>query len=396
MVCSSCGSEIPQGKSFCADCGSRIIPASDAAPDMTVTVAAAVTGTIPASSQSRSTGRSRPSSLSDSTVDEGRFLPGTMLLDRYRITGLIGRGGMGGVYRATDLRLGQQVALKFLPSGASDQAIDRFRAEVRVARQISHRNVCRVYDIGEVDGTWFLSMEYIQGEDLSSLLRRIGRVPGDKALEMANQICAGLAAAHEKGVLHRDLKPSNLLVDGEGSVVIVDFGLAAAEEIRAGTPAYMAPEQLEGREVTVRSDIYALGLVFYELFSGHRALNANSMAELQEAHHSTPSGPSTFVRDIDPAVERVILQCLAPQPELRPQTVAAVAAALPGGDPLAAAMAAGETPSPAHGCGGRKGDRHHADSGADCYGADSGRHGRRVGWPRVDERNGCGGSRQVA
>ncbi|MBC7924135.1 MAG: serine/threonine protein kinase [Bryobacteraceae bacterium] len=313
-----------------------------------MTVAAQVAVETSPSSTGKSTApRSGSGNLSASTVDEGRYLPGTMLLDRYRISGLLGRGGMGEVYRATDLNLGQQVALKFLPPGASPQAIERFRAEVRIARQISHRNVCRVYDLGEVEGTYFLSMEYVQGEDLSSLLRRIGRVPGDKALDMARQICSGLAAAHARSVLHRDLKPSNLLVDGEGSVVIVDFGLAAAEEIRAGTPAYMAPEQLEGREVTVRSDIYSLGLVLYELFSGHRALQANSLAELKDLHGHIPASPSTFVRDLDPAIERVILQCLSPDPDLRPQSVGAVAAALPGGDPLAAALAAGETPSPA-------------------------------------------------
>lgn len=292
---------------------------------------------------------SRPlsSSLSDSSVDEGRYLPGTILLERYRIIAILGRGGMGEVYRATDLKLGQQVALKFLPASASPEALARFKAEVRVARQISHRNVCRVYDIGDVEGAHFLSMEYVQGEDLASLLRRIGRLPGDKALEIARQLCAGLAAAHEKGVLHRDLKPANVLIDSEGSVVIADFGLAAAEEIRAGTPAYMAPEQLEGREVTVCSDIYSLGLVLYEVFCGRRALQANSMVELQNLHLTPRESPSSFVPDIDPAVERVILQCLESDPQMRPESVRAVSAALPGGDPLAAALAAGETPSPA-------------------------------------------------
>ncbi len=359
--CSQCGAQIPAGKGFCADCGSRVFPSSPSqkarpAGDLTLTAATSPSAppATPASPPPPATSRAAAhtsgshGSLTDSSVDEGHYLPGTILLDRYRITGLLGRGGMGEVYRATDLKLGQQVALKFLPpAAATEAALIRFKAEVRVARQISHRNVCRVYDIGEVDGSHFLSMEYVQGEDLSSLLRRIGRIPGDKALELARQICAGVAAAHDKGVLHRDLKPSNLLIDGEGSVVIVDFGLAAAEEIRAGTPAYMAPEQLAGLEVTVRSDIYSLGLVLYELFCGRRALQATSLAQLQEQHQSTPESPSHFVRDIDPAVERVILQCLAPDPDLRPQSARAVAAALPGGDPLAAALAAGETPSPA-------------------------------------------------
>ena len=301
---------------------------------------------------------SRPSSpgLSSSAPDEGRFPPGTLLLDRYRIVALLGRGGMGGeVYRATDLKLGQSVALKFLPQDAirDERALARFHDEVRIARQVSHPNVCRVYDIGEIEGQRFLSMEYVDGEDLASLLRRIGRVPTDKALEIARKICAGLAAAHDKGVLHRDLKPANVMLDGRGNVLIADFGLAAiggqvqAHEIRHGTPAYMAPEQLAGKEVTVKSDIYALGLLLYEIFAGKRAFDAGTLAELIKLEETTPP-PSlvTLVKDIDPAIERVILRCLAPDPRNRPVSALSVAAALPGGDPVAAALAAGETPSP--------------------------------------------------
>ncbi|MGH7339393.1 MAG: serine/threonine-protein kinase, partial [Candidatus Rokuibacteriota bacterium] len=141
---------------------------------------------------------------SSDSGDGGRFSAGTILANRYRIVGLVGRGGMGEVYRADDLKLGQQVALKFLPAALAADAgrLARFHNEVRVARQVSHPNVCRVYDIGEVDGQVFLSMEYIDGEDLATLLRRIGRLPRDKAVEIARQLCAGLAAAHDRGVLH--------------------------------------------------------------------------------------------------------------------------------------------------------------------------------------------------
>ena len=154
--------------------------------------------------------------------------PGTVLAGRYRIVGLIGRGGMGEVYRADDLRLEQPVALKFLPHGldAEEERLARFYREVRVARQVSHSSVCRVYDVAEADGHLFLSMELVDGENLASLLRRIGRLPADKALDIARQLCAGLAAAHEKGVLHRDLKPANVMLDGQGNVRITDFGLA--------------------------------------------------------------------------------------------------------------------------------------------------------------------------
>jgi len=272
---------------------------------------------------------------------------------RYRIIALLGKGGMGEVYRADDLTLGQAVAMKFLPDEAArDEALlERFRNEVRMARRVSHPNVCRVYDVGEVDGQTFFTMEYIDGEDLASLLRRIGRLPPDKALEIARQLCAGLAAAHTKGVLHRDLKPANIMLDGRGQVVITDFGLAGVAdnirgaEVRSGTPAYMSPEQLAGREVTMRSDVYALGLVLYEVFTGKRAF-AESAARARAGADHTPSRPSSVVRDLDPIVEKVILRCLEAEPSSRPPTALAVAAALPGGDPLAAALAAGETPSP--------------------------------------------------
>src|SRR5213080_4201689 len=180
-------------------------------------------------SPARDPGRKGATSTpSFASIDDSRFVPGTILADRYRIVGLIGRGGMGEVYRADDLKLGQTVALKFLPESlASDPAwVERFYAEVRHARQVSHPNVCRVYDVGEIGGRHFLSMEYVDGEDLASLLRRIGRLPPDKAVEIARQLCAGLAAAHERGVLHRDLKPANVMIDGDGHVRITDFGLA--------------------------------------------------------------------------------------------------------------------------------------------------------------------------
>ncbi len=262
---------------------------------------------------------------------------------------------MGEVYRADDLKLGQPVALKFLPPGfdAKPENLQRFLHEVRTARQVSHANVCRVHDAGEADGQHFLSMEYVDGEDLASLLRRIGHLPKDKAIQIARQLCAGLAAAHEIGVLHRDLKPANIMIDGRGRVRITDFGLAAfageigGREILSGTPAYMAPEQLAGREVSVRSDLYSLGLVLYQLFTGKPAFRASSVEELRRVQmETTPASPSSLMEGFDPMVERVILRCLDADPSRRPSSAISVAAALPGGDPLAAALAAGETPSP--------------------------------------------------
>src|SRR5437879_7737882 len=196
-------------------------------------------------------------------------------------------------------------------------------------------------------------MEYVDGEDLASVVRRIGRLLPDKSTEVARHICAGLAAARERGVIHRDLKPANVMLDGAGKIRVTDFGLAGiaasikGAEVRAGTPAYMAPEQLAGRDVSTKSDIYSLGLILYEILTGKRAFEASTLPELMKLRESgTITNPSTLVRDLDPLVERVILRCLETDPEKRPATALQVAAALPGGDPLAAALAAGETHSP--------------------------------------------------
>lgn len=364
MFCSQCGSAVPETAKFCASCGSGVSHS-----DLGATLAGGEGETIapPATQPKRPSSGSNPprtprsvsnSSVTISSSDAiggGRFAPGTVLEGRYRIVALAGRGGMGEVYRAEDLKLSQVVAIKFLPESLSHDAgaLQRFHSEVRIARQVSHPNVCRMFDVGEVDGTTFLTMEFVDGEDLASLLRRIGRLPQDKAIEVARQICAGLAAAHDKGVIHRDLKPANIMLDSLGKVRINDFGLAGiaaniqGAEVRAGTPAYMAPEQLAGSEVTVKSDIYALGLVLYEILTGKRAFEAATLQELiRKRDQLEITKPSTLVRDIDPILEQVILRCLDRDPTKRPSTALQVAAALPGGDPLAAALAAGETPSP--------------------------------------------------
>ena len=392
--CVTCSVELPVGSRFCLACGaparfssgaSAGSPAGSGAgsdvgsddttvtalPDAAATVASPSLGSddmatmefataqsprpVRASSSSSSNSVLRPPSSSAFSLNEGRFLPGRLLASRYRIIALLGKGGMGEVYRADDLTLGQPVALKFLPQEASqdENLLERFRNEVRIARRISHPNVCRVYDVGEVDGNTFFTMEYVDGEDLASLLRRIGRLPQDKALDIARQLCAGLAAAHSKGVLHRDLKPANIMLDGRGQVVMTDFGLAGltgqiqGADIRSGTPAYMAPEQLAGKEVTAQSDLYSLGLVLYEIFTGKRAFTTEALTAIVRGGEATPpSKPSSVVKDLDPSIERVILRCLEPEARVRPTSALSVAGALPGGDPLAAALAAGETPSP--------------------------------------------------
>ena len=285
-------------------------------------------------------------------ADRTGFQPGAVVGRRYRIVSLLGRGGMAEVYRADDLKVGQRVALKFLAAEFADDAgrMRRLVTEVRLARQISHPNVCRVYDIGEADGRHYLSMEYIDGEDLASLLQRIGRLPHEKVLEIARQLCAGLAAAHDQGVLHRDLKPANIMIDGRGRARIADFGLAVTTESRtageiAGTPAYMAPEQAASGSLTAQTDIFALGLVLYELLTGTRLFRVATPQQRRQSERDAEA----LVRsaDIDPSIKSVIARCLKTDPAARPASVRAVASGLPGGsDPMLAALAAGEIPSP--------------------------------------------------
>jgi hypothetical protein len=364
LSCPSCSDPIHEAQRFCPSCGASLdlseTPTGTAprqrfpSPVRPGSDRPGSGPRAPGSSQRTPGGTANAAGVSGAAA-QGRFLPGTLLVDRYRIVGLLGKGGMGEVYRADDLKLEQPVALKFLPAGfeADRERLERFYNEIRMARQVSHPAVCRVYDIGEVEGEHFLSMEYVDGENLASLQRRIGRLAADKAMDIALQLCAGVAAAHEKGVLHRDLKPDNVMVDGQGKVRITDFGLAGLEDtirgddVRSGTPAYMSPEQLAGQDVTARSDVYSLGLVLYELFTGRRAFEGKSFAELLKKHRDElPIEPSLLVPDLAPAVERTILRCLEKNPSRRAPSARAAAVLLAGGDPLAAAIAAGETPSP--------------------------------------------------
>jgi len=298
---------------------------------------------------------SGPASPSNRVISQTRFVTGTTIAGRYRIIALIGKGGMGEVYRADDLKLEQEIALKFLPNELTydGAALARFHREVRLARQISHRNVCRVFDIEDADGVPFVTMEYVDGENLQSLLRRVGRFPQDRGIDLARQICGGLGAAHDFGILHRDLKPANIMVDANGHVRIMDFGLSTlanstpAEEMRAGTPAYMAPEQFDGRTPTIKSDLYSLGIVLYEIFTGQHPFPAATYSELvQKRKQSQPKSPSTLTKELNPLIDKVILQCLQNDAANRPDSAFQVATELPGGDPVRAALAAGETPSP--------------------------------------------------
>lgn len=286
----------------------------------------------------------------DGPLDAGQKIAG-----RYRIVSPLGRGGMGEVYRADDLQLGESAALKFLPPrvAADPVSLDHVRREVRIARGVTHPNVCRIHDIGEADGQLFISMEWVDGEDLGAALKRMGRPSREKALELARQLCLALAAVHDAGIIHRDVKPSNIMIDGRGNVRLMDFGIASAQQEPAGdpkvagTPLYMAPELFEGNKASVRSDIYALGLVLYEIFTGKRAYGTEDLPSLRDpTGTTTPTAPSAHAAEIDPLVERAIILCLGKDPANRPASAYAVLNLLPGDDPLAATVAAGQTPSP--------------------------------------------------
>jgi hypothetical protein len=282
-----------------------------------------------------------------------RFVPGTLVAGRFRIVAAAGRGGMGEVYRAEDLRLRQPVALKFLPqSHASDhERLERLVQEVRLAREVAHPNVCRVYDFIETGGEPFVVMEYVDGESLASLLQRLGRLPQERTVALAHDIVRGLAAVHERGILHRDLKPENVMVDGRGRARLMDFGVASLsaehrpEAVLMGTPAYVAPEQFYGGPPSSRTDVYALGVLLYELLSGRLPFGAATMEELiRRKADEEPPPLSGAVSGLDPALETLVMRCLDRDPGGRPASARAVAEALPGGDVLDIAIAAGDTP----------------------------------------------------
>jgi len=306
MRCPSCDEEMPAGARVCPTCsGSDTWSSSERSP--------------------------RPASGSGGRAPADRFAAGTLLAGRYRIVRLLGRGAMGMVYHAEDLTLEVPVALKFLTfsrEGDPDRR-ELFLNEVRLARRITHPNVCRVYDVGEVGGRHFISMEYIDGEDLASLVKRVGRLSTDRALRIGLEIARGLEAAHAEGILHRDLKPANLMIDGDGHAHVADFGLASrpgsesGSGVIAGTPDYMAPEQIGGA-VSVYSDLYALGLVLYELFTGRKAYERPAVFRRGRPEPPPPLG----IDGLDLGVERAILACLESDPHDRPGSAAEVAAAL--------------------------------------------------------------------
>jgi len=260
---------------------------------------------------------------------------GTTFADRYEIIEELGKGGMGKVYRVEDTKLKQEVALKLIkPEIASDKkTIERFRNELKTARMIAHKNVCRMFDIGETKDSYFITMEFIRGEDLKSLIRKMGQLSAGQAIAIAKQVCDGLIEAHKLGVVHRDLKPQNIMIDREGDARIMDFGIARSLEGRGitgagvmiGTPDYMSPEQVEGKETDQRSDIYSLGVILYEMVTGRVPFEGDTALSIAVKHKTeAPKDPREFNTQLSEDLSRVILRCLEKDKAIRYQSAGEV------------------------------------------------------------------------
>jgi len=273
----------------------------------------------------------------------GPLAPGQTFGPRYHIIKLLGVGGMGAVYQAWDAELGVAVAIKVIrpetmddPEAARDLEM-RFKRELLLARQVTHRNVVRIHDLGEIDGIKYITMPFVNGQDLSSILKQQGRLPVARALAIMKQVVAGLQAAHEAGVVHRDLKPANVMLEDE-QVLVMDFGIARSVSGATmatvagsvvGTLDYMAPEQARAEQVDQRADVYALGLIFYDLILGRRAASAeNPMGALMARLQQAPPSPRSLDPQVPEAVDAIITRCVQPDPAARYQTSADLAAAL--------------------------------------------------------------------
>ena len=257
---------------------------------------------------------------------------GSTFTGRYEIIEELGEGGMGKVYRVEDTKLKQEIALKLItPEIALDKkTIERFRNELKTARKIHHKNVCGMYDLGEEKGTHYITMEYVRGEDLKRLIRKIGQLGAGQTIPIAKHICEGLEEAHRLGVIHRDLKPQNIMVDEEGNARILDFGIARSLEAKGitdagvmiGTPEYLSPEQVEGKETDQRSDIYSLGVILYEMITGRLPFEGDTPLSIALKHKTEePLEPRKFNAQIPENLSRVILRCMEKDREKRYQRI---------------------------------------------------------------------------
>jgi serine/threonine protein kinase/tetratricopeptide (TPR) repeat protein len=311
--CPKCHSENPDTKPFCADCGTQLVRGHEP--------------------NSHEFGIVSPKSSTETLQAPLRELAtGSTFAGRYQVIEELGKGGMGRVYKVLDAEVKEKVALKILKPeiAADEETIERFRNELRFARKISHKNVCRMYDLSREQGTQFITMEYVEGENLKNLMRRMGQFSIGKAVSVARQVGEGLAEAHKLGVIHRDLKPQNIMIDNDGNVRIMDFGIARSlkgkgitdARVMIGTPEYMSPEQVDGAEADGRADIYALGVVLYEMLTGRVPFEGDTALSVALKHKTAiPHDPRELNPQIPESLSALILRCLEKDKAKRYQNV---------------------------------------------------------------------------
>ncbi|MBN1223033.1 MAG: protein kinase [Candidatus Aminicenantes bacterium] len=302
VKCSNCGTDNTQDSEFCKKCGTQIRESKEEPIP---------TRTLEASKEELTTG--------------------STFAGRYQIIEELGKGGMGKVYKADDIELNEKVALKLIrPEISADKnTVERFQNELKFARKIVHKNVGRMYDLGKEEGIYFITMEYVEGQDLKGLIRQSGQLAIGTTISMARQICEGLMEAHKLGVVHRDLKPSNIMIDRDGQVRIMDFGIARSLKgkgitgagVIIGTPEYMSPEQVEGKEVDQRSDIYSLGAILFEMVTGRVPFEGDTPFTIGVKHKSEiPQDPREINAQVPEDLSRIILRCLEKDRETRYQS----------------------------------------------------------------------------
>lgn len=304
--CPKCNSENPNAQSYCGDCGTQLSPPKDI-PDVTKTI----------------------------ETSFEKLAIGTVFANRYEILEELGKGGMGEVYRVRDKKLDEEMALKVLkPEIATHKVIiERFKNELKLARKIGHRNVCRMHDLHEEGDTPFITMEYVQGKDLKRIIKKKEKFEEKDAIAIAKQVCEGLSEAHDLGVIHRDLKPHNIMINEKGIAKVMDFGIARSVEaagvtqtgVIIGTPDYISPEQAEGEEADQRSDIYSLGVVLYEMVTGQLPFKGETAFSVALKHKSKiPQDPKKLNPDISESLSRLILVCMEKDRESRYPTAEAL------------------------------------------------------------------------